>query len=316
MFALAALCIFMAVWLVTRQSHSSEKNIVSKKDTTTYANNSLVLEVSINQPLNYRLSEKLSIDNYYNLPKTLEDGKTIYSIRKFPVVGSQYDHFGNNRQEGISHITIGDYVTLKHDVDNKYSDTAVAVFNSLNEYCGWLPEETTTTYCGKNIICEALMKGISTKSIVINKYINNHNKIGSIELAVGTYKHQNVFEPSSFELELSSFELECFNIIKEIVKNNIPSKIVLYPNRNSAYFYIYYEFEIYTIELLRIRALKKYTYVLITDKDDIEKIRNKGILYEEAPSSEQGIRVIINSPIDINRLSDIIINKFKNTIII
>ncbi len=57
--------------------------------------------------------------------------------------------------------------------------------------------------------------------------------------------------------------------------------------------------------------VKKCYLFFIHNDNEISEIKEKNMSFENAPNSEGGIRVILNSPTDINEFTDIILNNIR-----
>lgn len=288
LFIFAIICFFISM-------------LLAKKNKINYTDNSSGVKQKANPTI---------LSKHYLLPNCIEDNKELYSSYDFEVVGSKYTHFGNNGQDGIESLKIGDTVILKPDPNNKKDSTAVAVFNNQNLFCGWLPADNYVDtdeglkYTGKISTFNKLTKNTPMRAIVINKYISDDDFNFSIKIAVGFYKTPK-------KVEISEFENECLEKVKKILQDNQISLFPLRSTKTLKYLVIDYKVDTYYKEILRIGTLKKYSYVLIQKENEISKIKEKSIQFENAPNSEGGIRVILNSPTDINEFADIILNKIR-----
>ena len=82
------------------------------------------------------------------IPEKNEDGKLLQDFWIINATGCQHQHWGNNPQEVIPNLKIGERVYLYADTENKYDNTAIAIFDYQNKFIGWYPSKA---YMAENL---------------------------------------------------------------------------------------------------------------------------------------------------------------------
>ncbi|MCC8015353.1 MAG: HIRAN domain-containing protein, partial [Eubacterium sp.] len=206
-------------FITYEQQKEPQAQNISNSNTYQYQTSSPKTYTTVGQPLT---------KENYGLPEKLETGEELYILREYLVVGTRYEHFGNNGQKGILSVNVGDTVYLRPDPNNAYDNTAVAVFNSYNEYCGWLPagndhsSSNGLEYTGTSWLFKRLMKGVPTKAVVIDKFLRNEDNTYGIRIACASYKKPSNRKTSEPSQETINFGMECFQMVKDLlIQNNL-----------------------------------------------------------------------------------------------
>lgn len=222
-----------------------------------------------------------------HLPEVLSNGKKLYTSREYTLINVDNEIFNS------SEIDIGTELFIKADNEN------VVAANLLGKYCGTLPDGG---YYGTAFIMQAIKSGNTVKAVVTDKTAD------TVKILTGIYRKGGMAASSISETEQKYFET-----VKSILtENDIPTDFITYHKGN--YFTIRMETLRYSFVILKIRTLKKYTYMLFTGKDDMDYIRYNNIRFIKGTSSENGLRIILDSPEDIKKMTPIILNKIKNFI--